>query len=375
MPDHIDVNSTGTDLVTALANLGARTNPLIIEITDSAFYDIDLSAIVGIGSEGGEPALTLGRSLWIRATSGERPVIRLQQPLRFRPADVLSAGAPDIIANMEVRLEGLYITWNRTAAAFTGDAALIQQAALNQLAIDGCTLDPGGARQLDTTPEGTRQDPRDSMRLGNNYGFVDDVNEEVAFDQTPNITITRSITGTLAMDDGYTLQLNDSIVDANAIKTDAPGALAVRALAASGDPELAWGPELEVNGMTCFGRMRVKRVTGQGGIWTHRLQAHDVQSGCIKFSYFSGDADELPPHHACVFGSEVDLQFSAQWFGLPGYAQLSLLSDRHILEQGPNRDAMGAFGYLLNTHKWKNISIRYREFVPVGVRPILIPVT
>jgi hypothetical protein len=36
---------------------------------------------------------------------------------------------------------------------------------------------------------------------------------------------------------------------------------------------------------------------------------------------------------------------------------------------------MGAFGYLFNTHKWKNINIRYREFMPVGIRPVLVPVT
>ena len=36
---------------------------------------------------------------------------------------------------------------------------------------------------------------------------------------------------------------------------------------------------------------------------------------------------------------------------------------------------MGAFGYLLNTHKWKNIGIRQREFMPVGIRAILVPIT
>ena len=36
---------------------------------------------------------------------------------------------------------------------------------------------------------------------------------------------------------------------------------------------------------------------------------------------------------------------------------------------------MGAFGFLLNAHKWKNIGIRLREFMPVGRRALLVPVT
>jgi hypothetical protein len=133
--------------------------------------------------------------------------------------------------------------------------------------------------------------------------------------------------------------------------------------------------------MTSFGRMRVERVSGQGGIWLHRLEAHDNQSGCIKFSFFRGDHDRLPPHHGCIFGSVLandiaaPISFSAVWFGLPGYGQLKLRSDKKLLEQGPANDAMGCFGYLLNTHKWKNLNIRYREYMPVGVQPILVPVT
>jgi len=76
-----------------------------------------------------------------------------------------------------------------------------------------------------------------------------------------------------------------------------------------------------------------------------------------------------------VFGTEAVLAFTDERFGMPGYAQLRRRSDVRILEQGPGRDMMGAFGYLRNTHKWKNISIRFREFMPVGVRPVPIPVT
>jgi hypothetical protein len=174
------------------------------------------------------------------------------------------------------------------------------------------------------------------------------------------------VVGSLEIDSGYTLEVTGSVIDGGS-------EFAVRA--ATGDPEVAWGPPLTVQGMTAFGRMRVEEVTGDGGIWLQRLEAHNNQKGCIRFSYVSGDADRIPPHHGVVFGPAVRLLFTSEVFGEPGYAQLRLVSDRRVLEEGPERDEMGAYGYLKNAHKWKNISIRYREFVPAGIRPLPVPVT
>ena len=54
---------------------------------------------------------------------------------------------------------------------------------------------------------------------------------------------------------------------------------------------------------------------------------------------------------------------------------LTLSATSPALDCARGCDAMGAFGFLLEAHKWHNIQIRFREFMPVGVRPLLIPVT
>jgi len=36
---------------------------------------------------------------------------------------------------------------------------------------------------------------------------------------------------------------------------------------------------------------------------------------------------------------------------------------------------MGAFGFLLESHKWRNLSIRLRENVPAGSTVDIVPVT
>jgi hypothetical protein len=359
------LNAPGFTLEDALANLSTLTQPLIIEIRDSLSHSLDLSAVAGSTSEGGLQTLRLARSLWIRAADGERPVVRLVRPLAFRPDDVLGPGAPAILATLTARLEGLYVT---RAAAFPASDPLIARAALSQLVVESCTLDPGGFIALD----GTRAPLRDSFHLDNSYGFSAPA-EATGFDQTPELILQRTIAGPLAVDDSYRISLEASIIDAGSGLGDPTPELALRA--ATGNAEVQWGPPLALLGMTCFGRMRVQSVSGSGGIWLHALSAHDTQIGCVKFSRFAQTGNRLPSHHGCVFGTDHDLRFVAETFGKAGYAQLGPDCDRHILEQGPNNDEMGAFGFLLNSHKWKNVQIRYREYMPIGIRPILITVT
>ena len=240
---------------------------------------------------------------------------------------------------------------------------MIARAAVNRLVLDGCTLDPGGAWQLDGTADGTRQDPRPGFALAGDYDFSGA--ELALFEQVPQIDLFRSISGAiLAEEDAYTLTANGSIVDGGSGVGDDPANLAIGSLS---DPVDGYGPALSADGLTVFGRTRVARASGQGGIWLHSLRAHDNQKGCIRFSYFSGVDDRLPPHFACVLGPDIDIGFTDERFGMPGYAQLRRRSDQRILEQGPARDMMGAFGYLKNTHKFKNLTIRFREFMPVGI--------
>ena len=368
-----------TALQQALDNLPLRLQPLVIEITDSQTHELNLGAVLDVGNDAGVLSLRLAQSLWIRSAPGERPVIRLAQPLRARPTQVGGAGAPNI-GQLELVLEGLYLT---RGAAFPATDALVMQAALGQLRVLGCTLDPGGGLVLDGSETGTRAALRESLRLANDYGLAGA--ELDAFDQVPTLTIERSIAGAMAVDSGYLLKLGGSIVDAGSgIAATAP-ALAIGA--ASGDPEVEWGPDLVIDGLTCLGRTRVQTARGEGGLFVHRLEVHDNQDShtadvgvglrgsCLKFCWFSGDHDRLPQHFGCVFAGDARLRFTAQWHGRPGYAQLRPDCDRRIREDGPASDEMGAFGYLLNTHKWKNIGIRLREFMPVGVRPVLIPIT
>jgi len=116
-------------------------------------------------------------------------------------------------------------------------------------------------------------------------------------------------------------------------------------------------------------------VGGLGGIFTQRFAVLDDQHGCIKWSAFSGAADRLPPNHFCVRADSARIVFTSERFNDPGYAQLARETDRRVRELGPGDDAMGAYNFTLEAHKWTNLQVRLREFMPVGVRPLVVPVT
>lgn len=354
----VNFHQNPNGLQQALDNIEGLNAPLVIEIEDSMVHTLDIDAVAAALDEAGGFNLQLGRSLIIRAASGQRPIIRLLRPLRFRPTLVPSP------VPVTVRLEGLYIT---RAPAFPGGAPLIARAALEGLEVIGCTLDPGGFTRLD----GTRAPIRDAVALAFPYGFGPV--EELAFDDTPAIVIQRSIAGPLLIDADYTVDIRDAIVDAGA-GVGAPAATAF-AVSSATNAVTGWGPPTTLFGVTFFGRVRVESTEGRGGIFVHTLEAHNNQIGCLKLCYFSGESDRLPQNVGCVAAPDALLAFTDEVFGSAAHGQLAGSADFRIRERGPHDDEMGAFGFQLDAHRFRNLQIRYREFMPAGVRPLLIPVT
>ena len=343
-----------------LGNLPEKSVDIVIN--DSMTHTLNINDVLGVKFEDIGENLLVSHTLTIRAADGQRPIIMLKNPLRFRPKNA-SEGNRAI-----VKLEGIYLTRDKT---FPADKPLIARAALNRLELVNCILDPGGYVELGLNE--TRAPLHKAMILKEPYGF-DNIADEKAFDQTPEIVLNRTIAGSLQIDEGYRLYLTNSILDAGKGVGDDPGtAFAVSSATEATDK--GWGPPTQVNGLTVFGRMRVESIHGQGGIWVHALEVHNNQKGCLKLSYFSGVNDRLPQNMGCVNGTDVKLHFIDESFGSPAYAQLAFSSDFKIRERGPKDNQIGAFGFLYEAHKWRNIQIRFREFMPVGVRPLLIPVT
>lgn len=351
----------------ALDNLNNANAPILIAIEDSLTHELDLSAVAGATTENGIATLNLKYPVAIVAVNGNRPLIRLKAPLAFRPVEVIASGGESqsdvdaLVSTLNVRLQGLYFTQDSGSVT-----PLIARAAVARLEINGCTLDPGSITQLDAS----RSAPITSIMLNSHFGFANTAEYE-NFKVSPQIVIGQSITGPLLMEAAYSLSLQGSIIDAGA-GPEISGATAF-AVTSAADPSSGYGPTVSFQQCTFFGRCRVRSATGAGGIFAHALEVWNNQVGCIRQSSFSAETNRLPQNFACVTGAAVS--FTNESWNQPGYAQLALDCDRRLLESGPNNDQMGAFGYLLEAHKWRNLQVRLREYMPAGSRPELVPVT
>ena len=344
----------GAGLRAALSDLAAEGPPRIIEIADSMTHRLDLAAVDDIAEEDG-PTLTLARPFWIRARTGQRPVIELRQPLRMRATDPTDSA---LNRALDIRIEGVMLTLRDAPAA----DAIVTRAAVNRLHFEGVTLDPGGHLILDGSADGGLAAAQPALNLAPDLGFADAATLE-AFEELPEVTLHRCICGPIAMGPRYKLILTDSVIDG-------AGGPAIAAT----DPDPAYGPITEISGVTVFGAVRIRAATGQGGLFRDPVQVRDHQTGCLSYCRFTANGNRLPPHFACVFGAGI--AFTSTVHGSPGYAQLNRVrTAREVLEDGPDADEMGAFGTLNNTHKWKNLGIRLLEFTPVGVRTILTSIT
>jgi len=369
---------------------------IVIEITDSRTHALDVNTLNAADrvNEGGLISVLLHCPLIIRASDNQRPIVELARPLAFRPAKVVGASPAEqtiLDARMDalfVRLEGLYIARGENFASALPVAQrpflpLIARAALNRLEILSCTLDPGGFRYFN----GDRAPRFPGIIVGEPYGFAN-AQDELIFKQTPELVIQRSICGAIFTDEGYRLCLSDSIVESIPVSVPqsvGPAIVFPFAIGGATDRATGYACPTVIENVTVLGRVRALTAEGVGGIFTGVLEVFDQQVGCLKYCYFADDSmsppppdavkNRLPQHFACVFGDTARLLFTSDYFGNPGYCQLSLECDPRILEQGVGNDQMGAFNFLSEAHKWRNLKIRFREFMPVGIRPLLIPVT
>jgi hypothetical protein len=350
----VDGKPGSPTLEAALAGLSAVTQvPLVIEIADVQIHDLDANNVSGSGD------LRVGRPLYLRGGEEQRPIVRLKQPLHLVTASL----DPTSQARTAVRIDGIMFV---AGDGFVAGDPLVGRAAIASLDLRDCTLDPGGQLVLDGSLDGSRGPSRTAMRLDATLGFS--ATDLPKFTQRPALSLTRTISGPLFVDpDVYALSLASSIIDAASVEATA--------IAGSGDPATTYAASTVIDGVTIFGLTRVQRITGRGGIFTNALVVDDDQRGCLKLCWFSNRGDRLPQNADCLKAPDAPLVFTSEVFGHEAYAQIALDSDSRILNRGPADDQMGAYGFLLEAHKWLNLAIRLREFTPVGVRPLLIPAT
>jgi len=142
------------------------------------------------------------------------------------------------------------------------------------------------------------------------------------------------------------------------------------------------------------GEVRLVRSTVMGSAYVHRLDASesildgmfvvdDYQHGCVRFSAWT-TGSILPRKYESVEVAPDSPLFVSRVFGQPGYSQLMETVDAAIqpgqanttiAEGAQNRSEMGAFAREKNPIKERSLKIKYDEYMPIGLVPIIIHVT
>jgi hypothetical protein len=159
--------------------------------------------------------------------------------------------------------------------------------------------------------------------------------------------------------------------------------------------EEAFPVELADNALALgSGEVRLVRTTVMGPAHVHRLDASecildgmfvvdDDQHGCVRFSAWC-TGSVLPRKYESVEIAPDSPLFVSRVFGQPGYAQLMETVDAaslpgqastSISEGAQDGSEMGAFSREKNPIKERSLLIKYDEFMPIGLVPVIIHVT
>jgi hypothetical protein len=155
------------------------------------------------------------------------------------------------------------------------------------------------------------------------------------------------------------------------------------------DAALAFGDgTIILSRCTVLGRVIAHRLRASECILQGLAQVDDTQDGCVRFTAWV-DGSVLPRKFESVRIPQEAPLFTSKEFGQPGYCQLLPFADMAILPDaagsaGPRNNIsagaedgseMGAFARDKNPIKERGLLIKYQEFMPAGLVPVIVHVT
>jgi len=340
-----------------IAALGSIPPTGTVSLNDSLTYtsSLNVSAI---------------QQLSIMAGNQTRPVIRLAPPQQGGPNEWIFNGAE----NATLVLEGLLVS----------GCDVVLRGSFTSVTLTCCTLDPGTAANLRAGVNAPLQSPPalfaqsiDGRDLAPTRLWIEG--------EITQLNIDRCILGpirTRAGGEVETLTATNSIIQS--IPTVEPVA----------SPQ-AFGPDLPDLALSFItGVTSLSRCTVIGQAYVHELQASEcilddvfvvdnTQNGCVRFSAWSSGS-VIPRQYESVQVPAASHLFTSRDFGQPGFAQLLENVDNAILSgaqgatisQGAvDGSEMGAFASQQNPIKERSLLIKYQEYMPLGLNPVLIHVT
>jgi hypothetical protein len=132
--------------------------------------------------------------------------------------------------------------------------------------------------------------------------------------------------------------------------------------------------EAELSRTTLLGPVHVHQLEASECIFHGRVTVDDTQHGCVRFSAYS-EGSVLPrPYESVSLPDGVEL-FTSRWFGDAAFAQLAETAGDAIAAGAEDGSEMGAFWREKSSIKERSLLIKFQEFLPLGLEPVIVHVT
>jgi hypothetical protein len=238
-------------------------------------------------------------------------------------------------------LDGIFVS---------GGGDLVLAGDFDQVVLSCCTLDPG---------TWTAKDSRwafaaDGRDLAPTRVWIEGPIRELVLD--------RSITGPIAARGRgrvETLIVRESIVQAAR-----PGEHAIAGT----------GGEVVLSRSTLLGKALIHRLDASECILHDPVTVGDRQHGCVRFSAYA-TGSQLPRQYQSVEVQPGTALFRSRAFGRPEYAQLVDTAGPAIAEGAEDGSEMGAFWRERCALKERSLLIKYQEYMPLGLEPVVVHVS
>lgn len=313
----------GNAFDTALSGVAAKDE---VVIGDSLTYT-KVRDLAGIDD------LTLG------SANRSRPVIRLKSTAKWtfkgnKEANLTLSGL--LISGCDIVLEGEF----------------------NRVTIQCCTLDPGNW----DTAKNKEALAVDGQKLVPCHLVIRARVRELVIDRSVCGPITLDTTGKIE-----TLSANDTIIQAIGDE---------KAISVSTGV-------VQLEKVTVLGKADIHRLYASDSILGDVFKVEDTQHGCVRFSAWS-TGSKLPSPYECVRVAANAPLYNSREYGEAAYCQLregvdvaikAGAKNRTISSGSENGSEMGAFCQEKNSIKERSLLLKFEEFVPLGLTPVLIYAT
>jgi hypothetical protein len=137
----------------------------------------------------------------------------------------------------------------------------------------------------------------------------------------------------------------------------------------------------QINRCTLDGRSYFHRLQADECIFADRVLVEDTQHGCFRFSA-RAESSIVPRQYESVQTSPGSQLFTSRKFGNAAYLQLSEGADlaitsgtNTITAGGPEGSEMGSYARELYPIKRRGLLLKFDEYMPLGLEPVIVNVT